>query len=123
MPVLTEGKRASEFIFSEANGLRSRDTGTLITGQNLVAGSVLGKITASGKYTMVAPGAGDGSQTAAAVLVDNVNASAADKVVAVLTRDCELNQSELNFAALNAGQIATVITQLAAVGIIVRPAV
>jgi Bacteriophage lambda head decoration protein D len=45
MTTLTETVHAGGFLVSEANGNRSRDAGTLISGQNLVAGAVLGKIT------------------------------------------------------------------------------
>ncbi len=52
---------------------------TVISGQNLVRGALLGKITASGKYNLSLSAAVDGSQTPAAVLVDDVDASAGDK--------------------------------------------
>lgn len=47
MDTLTEGQRTGEFLVSEAQGSRSREAGTLITGQNLKAGAVLGLIAAS----------------------------------------------------------------------------
>lgn len=59
---------------------------TLISGQNLVRGAVLGKITASGKYTLSLSGASDGSQVPAGILVDDANASAGDKTVLIYTR-------------------------------------
>lgn len=52
---------------------------TLVSGQNLARGTVLGKITASGKYTVSTSAAADGSQNAVAVLVLDTNASAGDK--------------------------------------------
>lgn len=42
---ITEKRHAGGFVVSEDNGGRSRDAGTLITGQKLDAGTVLGKIT------------------------------------------------------------------------------
>ena len=51
---------------------------TLISGQNLQRGTVLGVITASGKYTAATSGASDGSQNPTAVLAEDTNASAAD---------------------------------------------
>jgi hypothetical protein len=42
---LTETTHALEFLLSEAPGGRSRDEGTLLTGQNLAAGVVVGQIT------------------------------------------------------------------------------
>lgn len=54
-------------------------TGTLITGQNLVRGAVLGRIGASKKLTECNTGAADGSQVPMAILVHATDASAADK--------------------------------------------
>jgi len=44
MTTLTEGQHAGEFIVSEANGSRSRDKVTVLSGQNLKAGAVLGSL-------------------------------------------------------------------------------
>lgn len=123
MATLTEAKYPGEFIATEAFGKRSRDNATLITGQNLGVGRVLGKITASGKLTAVAPGASDGSEVAAAVLFKACDATSADATCVVMARDCELNRAEMDFGALDAGQQTTAIAQLALQHIIVRPAV
>lgn len=56
----------------------ARDKVTIISGQNLTIGTVLGKITASGKYTQYAPGASNGSQTIAAILLEDSDASDGD---------------------------------------------
>lgn len=53
---------------------------TLVNGQNLKRGAVLGNITASDKYTLSASAANDGSQTPALVLAFDVDASAGDVV-------------------------------------------
>ncbi|MCK7579302.1 MAG: head decoration protein [Chromatiales bacterium] len=45
MTTFTEGRHAGEFIVAEANGTRSREVGTLALGQDLEAGTVLGRIT------------------------------------------------------------------------------
>lgn len=52
---------------------------TLISGQNLTRGSVLGKITASGKYNLSLSAAGDGSQTPDLILAEDTDASGGDK--------------------------------------------
>ena len=44
MPEVTEGQHKAEFIVSEANGTLSRDIVTVLAGQNLKAGHVLGKV-------------------------------------------------------------------------------
>lgn len=54
------------------------DSGT-ITGGTFLRGTVLGKITTSGKYTKSVKTATDGSQNPVAILVDNVDASSADQ--------------------------------------------
>lgn len=64
---------------------------------NLSRGAVLGKITATGKYVLSASAAGDGSQTPVAILAEDADATAGDKVtVAYLT-------GEFNTAALTLG--------------------
>jgi len=53
---------------------------------NLPTGTVLGKITASGKYKRHVAGAADGTETAAGILLDGVDASGASDVKAVRVR-------------------------------------
>jgi hypothetical protein len=64
-------------IAGDADDLVSRKV-TLISGQNLTRGAVLGKITASGKYTLALSASADGSQTPDAVLAQDCDASAGD---------------------------------------------
>ena len=222
MAVLTEGQHAEEFLVSEAAGERSRESITLISGQNLSASAVLGKITkgaassaaysvanmgrdntgngtmgavtvsagakvgaykltivepgtnvgsytvhdpdgvligvgvvaaafsagglaftladgstdfvagdgfiitvaaGSGKYTYVDPEGVNGSETAVAILLRNVDASGGDVVCAALVRDCEVNADELLYSDADAGEIAAIKVQLASVGIICREAI
>jgi hypothetical protein len=59
---LTEKLHPSGFIVSEGEGNISRDNGVLISGQNLLAGTVLGKITHAGA-TQVYAGTGNGVMT------------------------------------------------------------
>ena len=82
MTTLTETPRNWEFLVSENNGDFSREQFTLIAGQNLKASTILGKITASGKYTQHNTGAVDGSQNAIAILGPATDATLADKVTA-----------------------------------------
>ena len=51
----------------------------IITGSTYKRGTVLGMVTASGKYKLSVKTATDGSETPVAILVDNVNASTADQ--------------------------------------------
>lgn len=52
---------------------------TILSGQNLAEGAVIGKITASGKYKLSASAAGDGSETPDLVLAQVCDASGGDK--------------------------------------------
>jgi hypothetical protein len=122
MAVLTEGTRAGEAIISEANGTRSRGEITVLSGQNLVAGAVIGKVTASGKYKVYTVGAADGSENAVAILFDAVDATSADTTGVILARDMEANVNALVWGATvtTQGHKDTAIASLATVGIIVR---
>jgi len=120
MNTKTETTHAGDFIISEANGNRSRESGTLISGQNLAAGTVVGKITASGKYTQYNNDASDGSNVAGGILYAAIDASGGDALCAVIARDAEVNSDQLTWPNdspldLNAG-----IADLLAVGIIIR---
>jgi hypothetical protein len=173
MTELTEGQHKAEFIVSETEGTISRDTVTILHGQNLQAGHVLGKVSVgaatgaaaagnvgNGTITDVSVGSGvkagtyvidciepaanggtfaveepggsiigpltdgatdfaagdrftvvvgggsgkykeyrssntDGSQTAVAVLLDAVDATAADKDGVIIARQAEVNAAEL----------------------------
>lgn len=55
------------------------DKGTLITGQNLKRGALLGRITATGKYTLALSASSDGSQTPVVILAEDCDATSADK--------------------------------------------
>ncbi|MET3134761.1 hypothetical protein AAKU55_005063 [Oxalobacteraceae bacterium GrIS 1.11] len=54
------------------------DSVTFLSGQVLQRGAVLGKITASGKYTLALSAAVDGSQVPVAIAADAIDASAGD---------------------------------------------
>ncbi|MBL8518193.1 MAG: head decoration protein [Betaproteobacteria bacterium] len=69
---------------------------TLISGQNLTRGAVLGKITASGKYNLSLSAAGDGSQTPDAILAEDCNASGGDKVTIAYFKG-RFNEDRLTF--------------------------
>lgn len=52
---------------------------TVLTGQNLVRGTLVGRITASGKVINSLTAAGDGSQVPYGIVAQDVDATAADK--------------------------------------------
>ncbi|MEY9578686.1 hypothetical protein ABIE88_006262 [Bradyrhizobium diazoefficiens] len=68
--MITERVRDASFILTELPRTLSRDTVTLEGGHGMLdAGTVLGKISASGKYIASPANGSDGSQVAVAVLV------------------------------------------------------
>jgi hypothetical protein len=71
---------------------------TLISGQNLGRGAVLGRITASGKYNLSLSAAGDGSQTPDLILAQDTNASAGDRVTIAYERG-DFNEAALVLGA------------------------
>jgi hypothetical protein len=92
MTVLVETHHPAEFILSEASGQRSRDTITIASGAGIIAtGTVLGKVTATGKYVASAVGASDGSEVPAAINIYAADASTADVQVSAILRDAEVN--------------------------------
>jgi len=94
-----EKNRAGEFLISEANGTRSRATVTILAGHDIKAGTLLGKITASGKHIPYLDGASDGSQTAVAIQYRDVDTSAtglnADSDQLVIESDAEVSLNML----------------------------
>ena len=123
MTALQEKPRPCAFVMSEANGQRSRGTVTVASGAGPIEpGTVLGKITASGKYIASAAGASDGSQTAVAIALYGCDATAADAPVAAIVRHAEVNAALLIYHADRdqAAEKTAANGALAAVGIIVR---
>jgi hypothetical protein len=115
------GRGAGHFIAGESNFWRSRQHETLITGQNLVAGAVVGRITASGKLTVLAPAASDGSQNPVGMLFDACDATAEDKRVVLMARDFEANGQTITWpAGISAPQKTAAVAALLALGIVVR---
>ena len=121
MPVIAETAHAGGFLVWEALRDYCRETVTLAAGK-LQPGTVLGKITASGKYAAHDPAASDETETAVAVLWDHADASAGDTPVVALVRGPAIvNRHDLVFAGTpTAEQIAAAHAALSAAGILVR---
>ncbi|KAB0269059.1 head decoration protein [Microvirga brassicacearum] len=123
MPVLTEGVHPGEFIMSEAGWHRSRDAITIVAGSGVVtAGTVLGKVIASGKYAPSPATGADGSQVGSAINIYTVDATSVDVKVSAITRDAEVNKNCLLYAVTvnDATKKGVKNSELAAVGIITR---
>lgn len=114
------------FLLSEAAGRRSRSIVTIANGEGkLAAGTVLGKVTASGEY-VPSPNAEvvgkEGAETAVAVLAYGVDATDQAVEVTAIDRDAEAKLPMLSFDVSVDDQTKTdaKVAQLNAVGIRVR---
>lgn len=122
MTVLTEGRHAAEFVISEANHMRSRGTVTIAASQTLLAGAVLGKVTANGEHKVLAPGGADGTENAAAILLYPVTTGVGVTAkAAAIVRDAEVNGKLLGLpGGITGPQTTEAYNDLAVSGIIVR---
>nr|WP_308006580.1 head decoration protein [Xanthomonas albilineans] len=121
MTTLNENPRSGDFLLSEANGCYSRENEILAAGQNLQAGTVLGVITTSGKYTIFAPEAEDGSQDVGGILLSGTNATAADTAIVVIKRAAEVKADVLIWpTSITASEKTTAIAKLLTLGIVLR---
>jgi hypothetical protein len=121
MPTLTEGRHPGGFLVWEAFRDYCREVVTIGTG-TLEPGTVLGKVTATGKYAAHDPDATDGTETAIAVLWGSADASAGDAPAVALVRGPAIvNRHDLVFAGTpDEPEITAAHTALAAAGILVR---
>ncbi|MFV3077971.1 head decoration protein [Niveispirillum fermenti] len=119
--VQKEPIRPGEHLVSEANGSRSREEITIAAGAVLPPATVLGQVTATGKYKRLAPAANDGTENAAGVLYADAGAVATDTRATAHVRDCEVNGLVLDWpAGITTNQKNAAIAALAALGVIVR---
>ncbi|MCE8540113.1 head decoration protein [Ruegeria pomeroyi] len=121
MPMLTETTHPGGFLVWEAFRDYTRETITIAAG-TLEPGTVLGKITASGKYAAHDPAAVDGTETAVAVLWGKADASGGDvPAVALVRGPAIVNRHDLVFAGTpTEPEINAAHTALLAAGILTR---
>ncbi|MCP5197540.1 MAG: head decoration protein [Gammaproteobacteria bacterium] len=121
MTIYNEPPYSCEAVLFEIPEL-SRENLTLVSGAGLVkAGTVLGQITASGKYTPYDDGFSDGSETAAAISLYEVDATAADVEVACIARLAAVQTAALQWHAnVDATAQTAAYTALAAKTILAR---
>lgn len=115
MANLVEGFHTGEYLVSEADGSLSREEVTVTqTGTALVSGTVMAKLTATGKYVAYDDVGTDGSETAAGVLYTDCKAATGDRKAVVHVRNCEV------FGGALTGSNAGAVTDLKALNVIVR---
>lgn len=120
---VTERVKAG-LLLSEAEGHRSRENVTIVSGQDLKYGDVVGKVSGSGKYAIYNNGASDGTEAAVGVLIGgDVDATDGDLPGAILVRDAEVNQDLLGWGANDSTGITAGKAELVALGILLRDGV
>ena len=120
--IFTEAMNLGDLLKFEAPNLYSRDRVTVAAGQNLPLGTVLGTITASGKYKQIDPSSEDGSQVAAGVLLQACDATLIDRDDGlVVARHAVVAHHALAWPdAITTAEQLTAIAQLKALGVLVR---
>ncbi len=125
MPVLSQAPSMGDLLKYEANANYTREAVTLLAGSNYAIGSVLGIVTASGKYTLSPDTGTTGEEVANAVLIEAVDATAADATGLILARGPAIvSKTQLTYDASvsSAAKITAKEKQLVAAGIIPRDA-
>lgn len=114
MTTFTEGYHRGEAVLSDMGAI-SFESVTIVSGAGVVkSGTVLGKISASGKYTPYDDGLGNGAQVAVCVNLDEVDATSTDQVATVLMRLGQVKKDVLQWhASADATAKTTAYTDLA----------
>lgn len=102
--IVNEAPRQTDWLKREADSLYSRAEIVVASGQGILAsGAVLGRITADGatqgQFKLVTVAATDGSQTAAAILLDPVDATSATAPAVAIVRDAIVSTDGLVYGA------------------------
>lgn len=84
-------KTDADVVKDEGKNRFSRDDDTLASGSGKVlCGTVLGQVTMTGKFKPLAPAANDGTQNAAAIILQNADATSEDVTVVNLKRRAQV---------------------------------
>jgi hypothetical protein len=119
MPKLTEPNHKTEGIQFEVEQDFNREEVLFVQNATRFTGiSPVARITASGKYTYLAPAAVDGSQTLAGFIIGPLDASGGDTKAIIIARGpATLRNKKIDWRALSAPQIAAAKTAALALGI------
>ena len=117
--VLTEQITYGDWLIMEGAKRYSRDEVTLLAGKKYISGEILGIVTASAKHTSYNQDGADGTETAAAVLMNNVDATDADQPGVVIARHAQVLKSKITWPSdIEAAEITAALAQLELVGIL-----
>lgn len=122
MAVIDETQNLADLLKYEEECLNySRNSETLASGQNLGLGTVVGRKAADGKIHALNPAATDGTQTAAGVLIEPVDATLTDKTGLIVARHAIVADKALVWpSGITNPQKTAAIAQLQGIGILLR---
>jgi Bacteriophage lambda head decoration protein D len=123
MPTLTQAPSQGDVVKFLIDPNYTNEAVILLAGTAYKSGSVLGKITATGKYKLATAAGADGAQIASAVLLNPVDATAADATGVILARGPAIvSKAALVFdvSVSTVPLTATKYAELIAVGIVPR---
>ena len=125
MPAITEGLNLGDLLKYEAPNLFSRDQVTVASGQTLPLGAVVGIVTATGKVKQVDPSATDGTQYAAGVLMQAIDAVLIDREDGLMVaRHAIVADHALVWpVAITLAEKQSAVLQLKSLGVLVRKGV
>ncbi len=125
MTAITEGLNLGDLLKYEAPNLYSREQVTVVAGQNLELGAVVGRITASAKFKVFDPAATDGSELPAGILLGACDATLIDRDDALLLARHGMVASNAVVwpAGITVEQKTTALAQMSSLGVLVRQGV
>jgi hypothetical protein len=125
MTAITEGLNLGDLLKYEAPNLYSREQVTVVAGQNLELGAVVGRITASAKFKVFDPAATDGSELPAGILLGACDATLIDRDDALLLARHGMVASNAVVwpAGITTEQKTTALAQMSSLGVLVRQGV
>ena len=123
--VFSESMNLGDLLKYEAPNLYSRDRVTVVAGQTLPLGAVVGMVTATGKVKQIDPSATDGSQYAAGVLMQAVDAALAERPDGLMVaRHAIVSDHALQWpTGITTAEQQAAQAQLKALGVLVRQGV
>ena len=125
MTAITEGLNLGDLLKYEAPNLYSREQVTVVAGQNLELGAVVGRITATAKFKVFDPAATDGSELPAGILLGACDATLIDRDDAMLLARHGMVASNAVVwpAGITTEQKTTALAQMSSLGVLVRQGV
>lgn len=123
MAPLTQSPTEGDLLKLDLGKNYTREVVTLAQGTSYAIGSVVGQITASGKYKLATATGTDGAETAAGVLIAAVDASDGDASGVIIKRGPAIvSKAMLAFDASvdDVPKTTAKLTELSALGIVAR---